>query len=130
MRIWVPTVKYIPHTSILISVKKWYWRKGKGLWVEYNSGEKVRSEYPTLPEFLLALKEGREHAVEIPIVRSVTVDQLLSALKEAHNALKCARQQLAGSKPLGGVHAPSLRADLMIVDQAIANSHQFIKDNA
>ena len=52
--------------------------------------------------------------------------EMLAALLEARNALKCARQQLAGSKPLSGVHASSLRADLAIVDQAIRTTDKAI----
>jgi hypothetical protein len=54
---------------------------------------------------------------------------LIPVLKECLNALKCARQQLAGSKALGPVHASSLRCDLLIVDQAIVNAKAAIETN-
>lgn len=46
-------------------VQKWVWTKGKGLMVWYKDGTgPFNSWWGSLPEFLKAVKEGREVEVE------------------------------------------------------------------
>jgi hypothetical protein len=63
-RIWKPNRRYVLNTTIPVSVKQWVWTPRKGLWVEYLNGLRCKSDYK-LPEFLRALREGREHASEM-----------------------------------------------------------------
>lgn len=45
-------------------VRRWTWTKDGGLRVQFGDGTERKSEW-TLPEFLTAIKEGRESAREL-----------------------------------------------------------------
>lgn len=64
IRIFFPSRKYVGNTTLPVSVERWTWTEGKGLFVTYKHGfGTVKSDY-TLPEFLMAIADGREFAVE------------------------------------------------------------------
>lgn len=50
-----------------LSIERWVWTPRSGLRVHYFGQPSVRSDWRTLPAFLKAIKEGREHAVEIKL---------------------------------------------------------------
>lgn len=66
LRAWRPTSKYVRGTNVLTSVEFWEWDRRNGLRVvyKYADGEYFKSGWNTLPEFLKAVREGREGPVE------------------------------------------------------------------
>lgn len=64
-RKWLPSREFVMNTGIPVSVESWEWTKRKGLMVRYKSGQECNSDYGSLREFLLALKQGREFATEV-----------------------------------------------------------------
>ena len=64
-RKWLPTGACLQRGV----VRMWTWTRRSGLRVTYTHGLTVKSEW-TLPEFLQALKEGREGPateIEVPL---------------------------------------------------------------
>lgn len=58
-RRWIPVTRS--------PIKEWTWSKEHGLRVHFVDGATPRrSDWKTLKAFLKAVKEGREHAHEVP----------------------------------------------------------------
>lgn len=95
-RVWIPSRRYVLNTAIPVSVETWTWTKRYGLRVTYKNGIECKSDYD-LPEFLLALKEGREYATEV--ISSNYQDQLIqrrrAALWRACDRLRAERRAQA-----------------------------------
>ena len=55
-RVFVPSVTHR-------SIRRWVWSRNGGLKVEYLDGLTLKSDWGSLPEFLRAVRDGREVGV-------------------------------------------------------------------
>ena len=51
------------------SVSHWTWDRSRGLRVHYRDGMVCKSNWGKLRDFLAAIKDGREFAREVPVIK-------------------------------------------------------------
>lgn len=50
-REFIPVSRFVGRTTVVTTIKRYFWTRSRGLYVEFKDGLKVKSDY-TLPELL------------------------------------------------------------------------------